>query len=179
MDKNEITKGGGDYIGYDYKTVITDSDNASMYIDCYRNFGWQPDESAGASHFGLSVTLKFKRDRKITNKAELTRLQNHFEACMDEIKKLESSKTQAATAISIAVGLIGTAFIAGSTFAVTHEPPMILLCILLAIPGFIGWGLPYFLFKYFNVKRAEEVKPLIELKYDEIHEICEKGSRLQ
>ena len=36
---------------------------------------------------------------------------------------------------------------AGATFAVTAQPPQILLCIILAIPGFLGWILPYFLYK--------------------------------
>ena len=176
---NEVTKGGKDYIGYDYKTVITDSENTSMYLDAYENFGWTPDDSMPANQFGSMVTIKLKRDRKILNKAELTRLQQHFEACMDEITTLEYSKTKMATVYSIVVGVIGTAFMAGSVMAIALvEPPMILPCILLGIPGIIGWALPYYLFKRFSIKRAVEVIPLIEKKYDEIHDICEKGNSL-
>jgi hypothetical protein len=178
MSTNEIIRSGKDYIGYDYKTVITDSDKVSLYLDAYENFGWVPDESMSVRQLIGAVTLKLKRDRKILNKAELTRLQKHFEACMDEIAALENSKALTATIYSIIVGLIGTAFLAGSVFAVTHEPPMILLCIILGLPGLIGWAIPYQLFKYFVKKRAAAVTPLIEQKYDEIHEICEKGSSL-
>lgn len=39
-----------------------------------------------------SVTLKFKRNRKICNKAELTRLQRNFDACIAEIQSLKTSK---------------------------------------------------------------------------------------
>ena len=175
---NEITKGGKDYIGYDYKTVTTNSEKTSMYLDAYENFGWTPDDSISSNQFGSTVTIKLKRDRKILNKTELTRLQQHFEACMDEIETLERSKTQKATIYSIALGLIGCSFLAGSVFAVTAEPPLILLCILLGIPGLIGWALPYYLFKLFSKKRTAEVIPHIEKKYDEIHEICEKGNAL-
>jgi len=174
----EVTKSGRDYIGYDYKTVVVDSEKASMYLDAYENFGWIPDDSVIVRQFIGIVTLKLKRDRKILNKAELTRLQQHFEACLDEIGALEKSKIMNATIYSIAVGLIGTAFLAGSVFAVTHVPPMILLCILLGIPGLIGWALPYMLFKFFVKKRKAEITPLIEQKYDEIHEICAKGNAL-
>ena len=66
----------------------------------------------------------------------------------------------------------------GATFAVTAQPPHILLCIILAIPGFIGWILPYFLYKAGVRKQTEKMTPLIEEKYDEIYEICEKGNRL-
>jgi hypothetical protein len=178
MNSNEITKGGKDYVGYDYKTVYTDGEKVSMYLDAYENFGWTPDDSMLPKQFGGMVTLKLKRDRKILNKAELTRLQQHFEACMDEISTLERSKTQKATIYSLVVGFVGMGFMAGSVFAVTHEPPMVLLCVLLGIPGVIGWVFPYYLFKLFSKRRSTEVAPLIENKYDEIHEICEKGNTL-
>ena len=178
MNMNEVTKGGKDYVGYDYKTITTDIEKTSMYLDAYENFGWIPDDSVQIGQDGVTVALKLKRDRKILNKTELTRLQKHFEACMDEITTLENSKTLTATMYSIAVGLIGTAFMAGSVFAVTHEPPMIPLCVILGIPGIIGWTFPYYFFKLFSKKRTAEVTPLIEQKYDEIHEICEKGNAL-
>jgi len=193
MNANEVTGSGKDYIGYDYKTVNVDGDKVSMYLDAYGNFGWVPDGAADltgktempgrafampANHFASAATLKLKRDRKILNKTELTRLQQHFEACMDEIISLENSTARAATIYSITIGALGTAFMAGSVFAVTAEPPVIWLCVLLGVPGLVGWALPYRLFRVFAKKRAEEVAPLIERKNDEIHGICEKGNSL-
>ena len=177
MDTNEITRSGKYYVGYDYKTVNTTKDRVSLYLDAYRNFGWMPDDSV-MTQFGPVVTCKLKRDRKILNKAELTRLERHFEACMDEISALESSKTKAATMYSLIVGVIGTAFMAGSVFAVTAEPPTIWLCVLLGIPGIIGWVFPYRLYQSYTKKRAAQITPHIEKKYDEIHDICEKGNAL-
>ena len=78
----------------------------------------------------------------------------------------------------MAVGLAGTAFLAGSTFAVTHQPPLVPLTILLAIPGFLGWIVPYFLYRAMVRRRARLVDELVERKYDEIYEICEKGNKL-
>ncbi|MCL2817665.1 MAG: hypothetical protein FWD39_04685 [Clostridiales bacterium] len=183
---NEVTRSGKDYVGYEYKTVTTGSEKVSMYVDAYANFGWTPDDSLPAKQpaiparpLGNTVTLKLKRDRKILNKAELTRLQQHFEACMDEIAALEKSKTSAGIAYAQAVGLAGTAFMAGSVMAITLlEPVKILLCVMLAVPGIIGWAIPYPLFQHLTKKRTAEVAPLIEQKYDEIHEICEKGNAL-
>ena len=178
MSTSEVTRGGKNYIGYDYKTIVSDSEKTSMYLDTYENFGWLPDEKSPPKQFGGMVTLKLIRDRKILNKAELTRLQQHFEACMDEITLLENSKTKMATYLSIIIGVLGTAFMAGSVFAVTNEPPMVTLCVILGIPGIIGWALPYHLYKMFAKKRTTQITPLIEQKYDEIHEICEKGNAL-
>lgn len=174
----EITRGGKSFVGYDYKTIVTDKDNASFYLDCYENFGWVADSSVGQESITGMVRLTLKRDRKIVNKMELTRLQRHFEDCLDKIRALELSKTQMPTIISIIVGLVGTAFLAGSVFAVTASPPIIWLCILLGIPGLAGWALPYFVFKRLVRKKADEFAPLIEQKRDEIDEICEKGHRL-
>ena len=174
----EQLQGGSNFVGYEYKEISADSDKASMLLDGYLNFGWTADENIQPSKIFGRVSVKLKRDRKILNKVELTRLQRHFESCINEIEEMEASKTQSATVWAIAIGIIGAAFMAGSVFAVTAAPPKILLCIVLAIPGFIGWALPYFVYKQMLRQREEKIAPLIEQKYDEIYEICEKGSKL-
>jgi Flp pilus assembly protein TadB len=175
---SEITKSGRDFVGYDYQEINVEQSKASLLIDGYLSFGWILDENIQPSKVLGKVSIKFKRDRKISNKAELTRLQRHFEACMSEIDAMEKSKTQSAKMWSIIVGILGTAFMAGSTFAVTAHPPQIILCVILAVPGFIGWLLPLFLFRRMTRRNTERMTPMIEKKYDEIHEICEKGNGL-
>lgn len=175
---NEITKSGNDFVGYEYKEITADRERASMYLDGYMNFGWVADENIQPSMVMGKVTLKLKRDRKILNKTELTRLQRHFEACMNEIDAMEKSKTSDATIWALVIAIIGTAFMAGSVFAVTHQPPIIWLCIVLAIPAFIGWTLPAFVYKTRVRKKTNLVAPQIEQKHDEIYEICEKGNKL-
>jgi hypothetical protein len=175
---NEITRSGSSFIGYEYKEVITDQDKTSMYIDCYMNFGWDLDEKIQPFNHMGKVTIKLKRDRKILNKTELTRLQRHFEACMSEIETIEKSKTSLATMWALIIGIMGTAFMAGSVFAITSDRPRILLSIILSIPAFIGWLLPIFVYKELVGKRAKKIEPLIEEKYEEIYRICEKGNKL-
>lgn len=166
------------FIAYEYKEIPVDGKNASFYMDCYEAFGWQADEYAESVTPSGRRLLKLKRERKIINKAELTRLQRHFESCVNEIEMLEKSKKSTANMWSLLIGLIGTAFMAGSVFAVTNTPPQILLCIILAIPAFIGWILPIFVYRNVLRRQTEKVQPLIEKKYDEIYDICEKGSSL-
>lgn len=167
------------YVGYEYKEIVADSSMAALLLDGYENFGWEVNDSMGGkSGGGQKTVIRLKRDRKILNKAELTRLQRNFEACIAQIQTLEQRKTSVATAYAIVLGVIGTAFMAGSTFAVTAQPPYYILCILLAIPGFLGWIFPYFLYKKIVGKQTEKLTPLIEEKYDEIYEICEKGNKL-
>lgn len=172
------------FVGYEYKEIIAESSRISFLLDGYECFGWEPDESltgnreTKASSYQKKAVLHLKRNRKIINKMELTRLQRNFEACVKEIEELEKSKTSAATIYALVAGIIGTAFMAGSVFAVTAQPPYIVLSILLAIPAFIGWIIPYFLYRRITRKQTEKLTPLIEQKYDEIYEICEKGNKL-
>ena len=128
-----------EYAGYEYKTVQVEKELFSFYLDSYQCFGWVQDENIPLSSSDGLKSIKLKRDRKIANKMELTRLQRNFEACMNEIRLLEKSKTTAACIYAITAGLIGTAFMAGSVFSITAPTPHIILCILLAIPGFAGW----------------------------------------
>ena len=167
-----------DFVGYEYKEITGPDSRVSQYLDCYECFGWQADGNLPAGSRMGQTTIRMKRDRKIVNKMELTRLQRHFEACAKEIQTLEKSKTFAASIWALVVGIIGTAFMAGATFAVTHAPPLSLLCILLAVPGFLGWILPYFLYRRIAAGQARKLQPVIEAKEEEIYAICEKGHSL-
>ena len=166
------------YIGYEYRDISVESDMESLYIDSYECFGWQ-FEGRQASLLGLgsgTANLKFKRDRKVLNKAELTRLQRHFDSCVSEITRMEQSKTNYASVAAFTIGIIGTAFMAGAVFS--YLASMIVLCIVLAVPAFIGWISPYFAYRSTFEKKKAKVTPLIESKYDEIYEVCEKASGL-
>lgn len=174
----QVEKGKKAFVGYEYKKITVNKNSVSMYLDCYKNFGWLTDENVANESGNSQITIQMKRDRKLINRVELTRLQKHFEACASEIETLEKSKTSTALIWSITIGIIGTVFVAGATFAVTHEPPIIWLCAILAVPGLTGWGLPYFLYHYLVRKRTKIIFPLIEAKREEIYEICEKGHSL-
>lgn len=195
---SEIIKDSHSFVGYEYKEVTANPEKISFFLDGYRNFGWEVDDnidhaiptSINISRVASNITprmpsgsyaravLRLKRDRKIMNKMELTRLQRNFEFCMKEIDVLENSKTSKATMYALIVGILGTAFMAASIFAVTATPPMIALCIFLAIPAFAGWIAPYYVYKIIVKKRTEKVSPLIEEKQEEVYEILEKGNRL-
>ena len=172
------------FVGYEYKELLTEDSRYSFLLDGYENFGWELDENLPENVESRNPVsqqrkvLRLKRNRKIVNKMELTRLERNFEACVNEIDKLEKEKTSVATVYALVLGIIGTAFMAGATLVVTPQEPNYILCIILAIPGFLGWIFPYFLYKKIVGKQTERVTPLIEEKYDEIYEICEKGNKL-
>lgn len=177
------------YIGYEYRQITVPEALSSLCLDSYSCFGWEPDPNreqgartpprhSQAGEKAPRVTLYFRRSRAIAAKAELTRLQRNFDGCVAELEALERAKTTAATIWALTVALAGTAFMAGATFAATAQPPLVWLTVLLAIPGFGGWIAPAFLFRWLVRKQTAKIEPLIEQKYDEIDQICEKGSRL-
>lgn len=166
------------FIGYEYKEIIVPNEHALLYMDCYESFGWEMEGDTSVSDSVGVSTIHMKRDRKIINKMELTRLQRKFEACARELQSLEQSKTGVAMAWAMSVGLIGTVFMAGAVLAITNTPPIYWLSVLLAVPGFAGWGCPYFLYGYKLRVQTHKIQPLVEEKYDEIYEVCEKAHSL-
>jgi len=157
----------------EYLEVSVKSDLVQLCSDCYYALGWTIINSSSGID---AVKLKLQRDRKIKNRVALCDLQRKCEDAFINIEKLESAKNTKAMALALGVGIVGTVFMAGATFA--YLAALIPLCVVLAIPGFIGWGLPYFLYKK-NVKKSiDRVNPMIESNYDVIYEACEKASQL-
>lgn len=175
---SEKNADGNGFIGYEYKNITVGREMESLYADGYTNFGWTLEDVDISSNIRGSHTanLKFKRDRKICNKAELTRLQRQFDACIQEIQTLERSKISSASIAAFTVGLIGTVFMAGSVFA--YIGGMQVLSIVLAVPGFLGWIIPYFAYRKIQENKTASLTHLIEQKYDEIYAVCEKANSL-
>lgn len=167
-----------EFIGYDYKEIECPYETASWLVHGYQSFGWEQDLTFPIQNLSDKTKIILRRNRKIANKVELTRLQQHFEACTNEVDKLEKSVDREPTMIAITIGVIGTFFMAGSTFAATATHPLVILCILLAVPGFSGWIAPIFLRRYLMERKYKQIQPLVEEKKDELEMICEKGLAL-
>lgn len=161
------------FVMNEYLEVNVKQDLVQLCSDCYHALGW----TIINTNTGIgSVTLKLQRNRKVKNRSALCDLQRKCEDAFSSIEKLESSKTTKAMAASLGTGIIGTAFMAGSVFA--YLASMIPLCVILAIPAFIGWGLPYSFYKKFLKESTEKANPVIDKNYDVIYEACEKAGQL-
>lgn len=174
----ERTAAGNSFVGYEYKDISVRRELEPLCADGYANFGWtlEGTDTVSTLQGTNTASMRFKRDRKICNKAELTRLQRQFEACVHEIQALERSKTTSASIAAFTVGLVGTVFLAGSVFA--YIGGMLAPSIALAVPGFLGWIIPYFAYRKIQKNKTDKLTPLIEQKYDEIYAVCEKGNSL-
>lgn len=165
------------FVGYDYIVVTVKQTMESIYADGYANFGWKLERTS-IQLSGGSMVMKFKRDRKISNKAELTRLQGQFDSYISEIESLENPKVIKTSTVAYSIGLLGTAFMPGAVFSITNKPPILAACIIIAAPGLISWIISYFCFAGISMKKTTKITLLIKQKYDEIYKICEKASSL-
>lgn len=192
------------FVGYEYKTVKVPKEQESLWSDSMQNFGWElaKSESATVKHvwgpirlmlaplalipgtpFGkmirdhaseTDVELTFKRDKHLSGKAELARLQSQFETSVRGIESLEHSKGSSATIAAYTIGLMGTVFMGISMF--TYLAGSLPLMVIMAIPGFLGWILPYFVYKSLKGKKTLIVDPQIEKQHDSIYDICQKAN---
>ena len=171
----EHRKNDNNFVAFEYKEINVRRSMETVYADAYPSFGWQL-EGAAPSLSVDTTTLKFKRNRKIPNKTEITKLQREFENQTREIEKLEDSKAIAPSVVAFGIGIIGIAFLAGAIFS--YLANMLPLCIVLGIPAFIGWVVPYFAYRKVARKKTEKVTPVIDRQYDAVYEVCEKASKL-
>ena len=161
------------FIMNEYIDVNVKQKLVQLCSDCYKELGWTIINTSSSMD---SITMKMQRDRKIKNRAALCDLQRKCEGAFTAIEKLETTKTLKAMAISLGIGIVGTSFMAGSVFA--YLASMIPLCILLAIPAFIGWALPYYFYKKIFIETSAKVNIMIDHNYDVIYESCEKARYL-
>lgn len=189
--KNSETK---DFIAYEYLSINTKSEKEPLYIDCYEAFGWNLVNNTALVEEGdyyinnnsylnknKQVNLKFKRDRKISNKGELQNLQRKLETSLKEIDKLESEPNTRGMTKALTIGLLGTIFLAVAVFSITAQDLSVInyvICAITGIIGLIGWALGFISYKNTKSKLEQENNSLIEEQYNTIYDCCEKANKL-
>lgn len=184
--KNSESK---EFIAYEYLSMNVKSDKEPLYIDCYENFGWCLVNNTalvdsedyyinGTINGNRLVNLKFKRDRKIPNKAKLMSLQRKMESALEEINRLERQPEVAGLIWALAIGLVGTVFMAGSVFVITATNPLYFLCVILGVFGFVGWGVGFYMYNKVKKDKKKENTSLIEEQYNILYDTCEEGKKL-
>lgn len=92
------------------------------------------------------------------------------------IAALERSKTSAALGLSIGIGIVGSAFLAGSVFSI--DAGLVPLSIVLGAVGLLGWLAGYLVHGRVRATRTARVIPLIEAQYDVVYRSGEQAGSL-
>ncbi|MGC3955469.1 MAG: hypothetical protein QM804_14675 [Propionicimonas sp.] len=173
--------GYGDYVAYEYLTVQADRELELLYRDTYRSFGWIIEATAGGPLGGgtpnpATVTLKLKRDRRLRNRPLVNELQRKAEGALAAIRDLEKSRTSTAVATALGIGILGSAFLAGSVFAI--EAGLWLLSVPLGAVGLLGWLAGWLAHGKVKARRTSQTAPLIDRQYEIVYDASEQAARL-
>ncbi len=168
--------GENKFVAYEYMSVPVNQTMETLYIDCYKSFGWTLDSSLLSLSNPGAVVLKFKRDRRINNRTEVSELQRKCESALTSLKKLEDSKTSTAMMTSIIIGTLGAGSLVGAFFS--YQAELIFLFVLLTIIGCIGVTLSYLRYNKLVDKKTSVVTPLIDQQYEIIYDVCDEANKL-
>lgn len=171
----------GDFVAYEYLTVQADRDLEALYKDTYRSFGWMIERTSGGVLGGgtpnpSQVTIKLKRDRRICNRQLINELQRKAENALDAIRDLEASRTSIALATAIGFGIAGSAFLAGSVFAIQAD--LWLLSIPLGAVGLLGWLAGWLVHGKVKARKTVQTAPLIDQQYEIVYDAADQAARL-
>lgn len=188
--KNSETK---DFVAYEYTSIDVTSDKEAIYTDCYESFGWKltgSDMNNGLvdkddyyiNNFNVSrntlINLKFKRDRKIPNKAKVVSLQKKCENGLKELERLEKEPNQKGTIYAVCASVMGVFFLAISMFIITATTVFNIMGILTGLIGLCFWIVAYPIYKSIKEKQEKFNTSLIEEQYNIIYDSCEQAQKL-
>lgn len=165
-------------VTYEYTAIRAERDLESLYRDTYASFGWSIEGYGPALPNTGYVNLKLKRPRHLKNRPQVVELQRKAEHALTEIARLEKTKTTSAFASSMAVGIVGCAFLAGSVFAITGSHEHWGWSIPLGALGLLAWLAGYLTFGRVRARRTAIATPLIDHQYDVVYEACEQAAHL-
>lgn len=181
-----------DFIAYEYLSVNVPSEKEPLYMDCYENFGWKvistktsglvDKEDYYLNNANINgkklVNLKFKRNRGISNKAQVMSLQNKCDNALNKINVLENEPHKKGAIYATINAIIGSIFMAISVFAVTSVNPNYLLTGIFGAIGIIIWILSYVIYKQIKNTKLETNASIIEEQYNIIYNSCEQAKKL-
>ena len=104
---------------YEYRTLQVAPEQEPLYKDTFANFGWIVEKETAGRPGTTTMALQVKRDRRLPNRQVINELQRQAEDALGTIRDLERSRSAAAITVAVALGIVGSAFLAGSVFALT------------------------------------------------------------
>jgi len=174
-----------EFIVYDKQQVKCDISKVSYYTNLYSNFGWELDKNVSTgidggeySAFDKSVTINFRRDSMIDKKMELTRLQRIVEDYLESIDNYEKKKKEKANNVFFGFVGGGLLFIILGMFFSFSAVDLGPITPILFLVGIVCIGTPFFIYKKIVEQETKRIIPKIELKTEQVGELCEKAKHM-
>ncbi len=176
MTDTTITGSASDAIVYEHTALRVPRELESVYRDTSPNFGWVIDSVESGRAASGHTTLRLKRDRRIRNRPIVQELQRANRAALTTIDALDRSKKTVPMAIAIIIGVIGSAFLAGSVFALQADAMGI--SIVLGAIGLLGWLGGWVSYIVVKARRAPQVDAAIDQQYEIVYDTAQKAAAL-
>ncbi len=167
-----------DFVSYEYRTVSVKAKDQARVMDLYEAFGW---EVTGTSPALDGITLSLKRDRHISHKQELVKLERQAEDTFARIGGLERSKTQGASVFSYIFGCIAALILGGGmslVMLVEGSIPALVGGIVLGIIGIVLCGVNYPIYKRLASQKTKALLPVIDETEEKLANLLERGNEL-
>lgn len=171
-----MTETTTDFTPYEYLTLQVDRELESLYKDTYHNLGYTIEGYGTGLPNPATVTIKLKRDRRISNRPAVLEQQRTAEQALATITSLERSKQTAPLVAALTAGVVGSAVLAGSIFSITAG--LWSLGIPLGVVGLAGWAAGWFTHGRVRASQLAKVTPLIDREYETVYAACEQAARL-
>ena len=188
------------FVAYEYKNITVKRDSVAIYTDCLSNFGWTlideleygyhqaptnvthiytpvvPPVSPGRTDDLETVALKFNRNRNISHKLEINRLERKCEDALSSINGIERKSNAYTMGISLGTGIVGTAILAFAVYNFVSSN--IAIGVFLAVLGFAGWGIGFFANRKASKKQSVQTDPMIQEQLEIAYGACEQAHAL-
>lgn len=165
-------------ITYDYKTIKVKREYETIVCDAYENLGWELTNTSASENSLFYINLSFKRNRKIENKMELTKLQEKVDNILANIENLQTKKKNAGVVEGISTGVVGALiFGGGMSMSMLNTASVGLLVggIAIGIVGIAVGLLGWLVFKKINKKKNTKIQPILESEFDKLADVCEQA----
>ena len=168
---------------YDYKTIRIRRQLEAIVTDAYEALGWEMVGSSVSQGGIYHVNLSFKRNRKITNKTDLLKLQEKVDSTIINIEILLNKKKWAGMTSGIITGTIGALTLGGGMAMVMELGVGVAGWMIGGIAlGIVGIGiclLGWLIGVKVKSSKGNRIDPMLEQEYNKLADICDEVKKLR
>lgn len=163
------------FAAYEYSSVRAPRDLEPLYIDAYRNFGWEAEPDG--RQVGAAVNLRLRRPRVTGSRRELGELERSTRRALESIASLQRSCVVVPLVVSGLIGLLGCALLFVSVMGVSTGG-VALAPIAIGIGGLMLWLIAYGAFVALQRRRVRATAPEIDRLHDVVFDNGERAAAL-
>lgn len=165
---------------YEYMTKTVKASQQTKTADTLESFGWEATDTVPTPMAG-SVSLSFRRDRKISHKNELNRLERKAAALQKTIDGLNAAKKRNADIFAYSFGSFSALLFGGGmclTMLTDGSAGAFAGGVIMGLAGIALCGLNVLFHKKIVEKKVRELTPVIEENEEKLAVVCEQAHSL-